>query len=213
MLFKDKVTYTFSIYQQTRAAFDPLTTIAGGPASTISRGTEVQLQWTITKNLFLRASGSWSKAKFQQGGSVSISARDVGYPDVLDANGKIIIPAEAFGWGGRLSTVIPDSDPRFREVPGIPDHVISATLAYNLKNYYAQVTMYNQGTFAVDRLATIKVPQATTFDVGFGYRNKKWEVSSTISNVFDKAVYNSGSINWIDPKFPLTAEISFARKF
>jgi hypothetical protein len=212
-LFNNKLTYSFIQYQQTRAAFDPITTVSGGPASTISRGFQVQTQWNVTKNLFIRASGAWSQAKYQQGGSISVDARSVGFPDVVDANGKVIIPAEAFGWGGRLSTIIPDSDPRFREVEGIPDHVVTVTTAYNVKNYYVQATMFNQGSFSADRMATIVVPQAYTFDVGFGYRNKKWEVTATVSNIFDRKIYNKGSFFWIDPKFPRTAEISFVRKF
>jgi len=214
LLKGDKLTYTISAYQQTRASFDPITTVSGGPASTISRGFEVQTQWSITKSLSLRASGSWTKAKYQQGGLVPAQGRDVGYPDVVDANGKVVIPAEAFAWGGRLQTVIPDSDPRYREVEGIPDHVITVTAAYNLKNYYFQVTMFDQGTFATDRLAAIIVPETYTFDVAFGYRNKKWEVTATVSNIFNRDVYNKGSQGyWLDPKFPLTAEVSFIRKF
>jgi hypothetical protein len=211
---KDRITYTISAYQQTRASFDPITTVSGGPASTISRGFEVQGQWSISKSFSMRVSGSWTKAKYQQGGLVSVTARDVGFPDVVDANGKIVIPAEAFGWGGRLQTVIPDSDPRFREVEGIPDHVVTVTGMYSLKSFYVQATMYDQGKFATDRLGTIVVPEAYTFDLGFGYRNKKWEVNSTISNIFDRDVYNRGAgFGWLDPKFPLTAEVSFIRKF
>jgi hypothetical protein len=212
-LFNNKLTYSFIQYQQTRASFDPITTVSGGPASTISRGFQAQGQWAITKNLFLRASGSWTQAKFQQGGSVGVTARDVGFPDVVDANGKILIPAEAFGFGGVLNTVIPDSDPRFREVPGIPDHVVTVTASYTFKNFYFQATMYDQGSYAIDRLVTIIVPEAYTFDLGMGYRNKKWEVTSTITNIFDCAVWNKGASNWLDPKFPLTAEVSFVRKF
>jgi len=51
-----------------------------------------------------------SYAHYLQGATVQIDGRSAGYPDVVDASGKVLIPAEAFVWGGRLSTAIPDSD-------------------------------------------------------------------------------------------------------
>ena len=48
----------------------------------------------------------------------------MGFMDVLDANGNVIYPAEAFLYGGRPSIAIPNDLPQYldeAEQPGIPD--------------------------------------------------------------------------------------------
>jgi len=213
--YKDKFFYTFTAYEQTRASFDPITTVAGGPSSTISRGIEAQIRWTVSKKLSLTAGGAWSKQKYQQGGVVPVSARDVGFPDVVDSNGKVIIPAEAFAWGGRLSTLIPDSDPRFRKVPGIPDHVITAVATYVASNgFLLQLNMLNKGKFPLDRLQTIQVPQTYLFDAAIGIRKKKWDFTVNFSNIFNRDSYSQNPfLFFASPDHPQSIDATYSRHF
>jgi iron complex outermembrane receptor protein len=213
--FSEKLTFSVTAYEQVRASFDPITTVAGGPNSTISRGLEAQIKWNPLKNFSLTVGGTWSKQKFQQGGNVSLTARDVGFPDVVDASGKVIIPAEAFGWGGRLSTVIPDSDPRFRKVPGIPDRVITAIATYYFANgLFFQANMLHKGHFALDRLETTIVPQTYIFDIALGVHKKKWDIVANVGNIFNRSSYSDNTfLYFVSPDHPQAVDVSFSRHF
>lgn len=213
-LLKNRMFATVAYFEQSRTAFDAVSTVGGGASSTISRGWETDLRWVMNDKLTIIAGFTSSYARYMQGGTISVDARSLGYPDVVDSTGKVIIPAEAFGWGGRLSTVIPDSEPDYREVEGIPDHVGNLTLVYTPKrNWIFQVTMFNQGSFATDRLHTIKVPHATTFDGMVGYRTKKWELSANVTNIFNTEIWNRGSFYWLDPKFAQGIDVTYVYKF
>ncbi len=201
-------------FEQTRTAFDANSTIGGAASSTLSRGWEGDLRWVMNKKWTFIAGAAFSQAKYLQGGQISVDARTLGYPDVVDSTGKMVIPAEAFGWGGRLFTTIPDSEADFREVEGIPDRVVNLTTIFTPTNKWVfQATVYHQGTFATDRLHTINVPAATTVDALIGYRTKQWEVNLNVINLFDKEIWNRGSFYWLDPKFHRSADISYVYKF
>jgi outer membrane receptor protein involved in Fe transport len=210
-----KLYFALAAYEQTRTSFDAISTVGGAASSTLTRGFEYELRWLVTKHLSLASSGTWSYAHYLQGGVVSIDARSAGYPDVLDANGNVVIPAEAFGWGGRLQTAIPDSDPRYRKVEAIPATVGNLTATYTFdKGYFIQTTVFHQGPQFVDRLQTLEIPQATTADLSFGLRKKRWELYANVVNVFNKKVYTKGvTERLISPKFVQNFDVTFSRKF
>jgi len=213
-LLKNRLFGTVSWFEQTRASFDPVSTVGGGASNTLSRGWESDFRFVMNNQWTFIAGITFSRAHYLQGGQISIDARTLGYPDVVDANGKVLIPAEAFGWGGRLATVIPDSEKDYREVEGIPDRVGNITVIYTpTKNWVFQTTVYHQGTFATDRLGTIPVPAASTMDLLIGYRTKKWEVNFNVTNVTNKEIWNRGSVYWLDPKFIRAFEATYIRRF
>lgn len=213
-LFKGKLFYTAAFFEQTRTSFDAVSTVGGAASSTLSRGWENEFRFVLNDKFTFLGGVTFSQARYLQGGSISVDARSLGFPDVVDSAGNVIIPAEAFGWGGRLSTTIPDSEPDYREVEGIPDRVANLTIIYTpTKNWVFQTTLYHQGTFATDRLHAIHVDSATTMDGMIGYRTKKWEVSLNITNLFNTEIWNKGSFYWLDPKFPQTFDLTYVRKF
>ena len=213
-LFKSKFYASFAWFEQSRISFDANSTVGGGASSTLSRGVETDFRVVLNKKFTFIAGVTFSQAKYLQGGSTIIDARTAGYPDVVDATGKVLIPAEAFGWGGRLSTVIPDSEADYREVEGIPDRVANFTVIYTPTQHWVfQSTIFHQGTYATDRLHTINVDSAMTFDGLIGYRTKKWELNLNITNIFDTEIWNRGSLNWLDPKFPRAVDLSWVYKF
>ncbi|PTY07884.1 hypothetical protein DB347_06555 [Opitutaceae bacterium EW11] len=213
-LLKNRLFATLAWYDQTRTSFDPVSTVGGAASSTLSRGWESDLRFVLNDKLTFIAGVTFSRSEYLQGGSISIDARSAGYPDVVDASGKVVIPAEAFGWGGRLQTTIPDSETDYREVEGIPDRVANLTVIYTPTAHWVfQTTVYHQGTFATDRLHTIHVDAATTLDGLVGYRTKKWEVNVNVTNIFNTEIWNRGSFYWLDPKFIRSFEVSYVRRF
>jgi iron complex outermembrane recepter protein len=213
--FKDKLFMGLAYYEQSRISFDPISTVGGAVNSTITRGFEYEIRWVATKHLSVATTGTWSYAHYQQGGVISIDGRSAGYPDVVDATGKVVIPAEAFAWGGRFQTAIPDSDPRYRKVEAIPATVTNLTATYTLDNgMFAQTTVLHQGPQFVDRLQTLKIPEGTTFDLSFGIRKKKWEIYANVVNAGNKKLYTKGVTEiLISPKFARNFDITFTKKF
>jgi len=210
------ITYTYAYYNQFRASFEPLTTTAGGASNTISRGNEAKIQYQPIKPLTFSVSGNWSLQHYEQGGSASEPAEAFGFPNVVNpATGQIIIPASAFGYGGRLQTTIPDSVAQYRRVPGIPAAIISSSVDYELGNgFFTGATLFYQSAFASDRLDTIWVPKGHTVDLVEGYRSKKWDFTINITNVGNSKIYNEGAFAlWIDPKFQTAFNVTVARHF
>jgi hypothetical protein len=214
-MFKEKLYFAFADYEQTRVSFDPISTVGGAANSIISRGFEYEIRWLPTKHLSLATTGTWSYAHYQQGGVVAMDARSAGFPDVVDATGKVVIPAEAFAWGGRLMTAIPDSDPRYRKVEAIPATVTNLTATYTFDGgYFIQTTILHQGPQFVDRFQTMRVPQATTGDLSFGIRTKKWDLFANVVNITNKKLYTKGVTEiLISPKFVQSFDITYTKKF
>lgn len=211
-----KLFFALAGYEQTRTSFDPITTVGGAASSTVSRGFEYELRLLATKHLSIASTGTWSYAHYMQGAVVSIDGRSAGYPDVVDpVTGKVLIPAEAFVWGGRLQTAIPDSEKRYRKVEAIPATVSNLTATYTWDNgYFLQTTILHQGPQFVDRLQTLRIPQGTTADLSFGIRTKKWELFANVVNFTDKKLYTKGvTERLIAPKFRRNFDVTFTRKF
>lgn len=210
-----KFYFALAAYEQTRTSFDPISTVGGAASSTLTRGFEYEIRWLVSKRLSLSTTGTWSYAHYLQGGVIQLDGRSAGYPDVVDASGKVVIPAEAFVWGGRLSTSIPDSEKLYRKVEALPAAVLNLTATYNFDHgYFFQSTVLHQGPQFVDRLQTLKIPSGQIVDLAFGRRTKGWELYCNIVNVLDKKLYTRGvTANLIGPKFAQNFDITFSRKF
>ncbi|HEY0944229.1 MAG TPA: TonB-dependent receptor plug domain-containing protein [Opitutaceae bacterium] len=213
-LFKDALFFAFAAYEQSRTSFDPLDG-DGSISATIGRGFEFEMRWVVNKRLNLIGGANWNKTNNLVAGNVSVDARFLGYPDVVDSTGQIVIPAEAFGWGGRLQTTIPEAQAGdYAEVEGFPHRVLNLTATYALtKNLQARWTVYHQGSYATDRLKTIIVPEATAHDAGLSYAWGDWFVRLNITNVFDKLYFNKGAFNWVHPRVPRSWELAVTRHF
>jgi hypothetical protein len=209
------VYYMFSYYNQYRAAFSPLTTVGGGAGNTISRGEEAKIVYSPFKRLTLSVSGNWSLVHNEQGASVTEPASAFGVPNVVNGNGQIVIPADAWAWGGRIQTTIPDSEPRFRRAPGIPAAIISSNANFDIgKGLYIGGTFFYQSAMALDRLDTLWVPKGHTFDGVVGYRDRKWELAVNVTNIFNANIYNfAGFAYWVDPKFQRGVSVTLTRHF
>ncbi len=210
-----KFFFALAGYEQTRTSFDPISTVGGAASSTLTRGFEYEIRWLATKHLSIATTGTWSYAHYLQGGVVTLDGRAAGYPDVVDATGKIVLPAESFTWGGRISTAIPDSEKRFRKVESLPTTVSNLTVTYTFDGgYFIQSTGLHQGPQFVDRMQTFKIPGGEIVDLSFGRRTKRWELYCNIVNVLNKSLYTRGvTEKLISPKFAQNFDVTFSRRF
>lgn len=212
--FNGKLFFAADHFEQTRNNFDP-NDGAGAIGATLTKGYEAELRWAVTKQFSLTAAFSDMKTiNLISTGNVTASARFLGFPDVVDAAGNVVIPAEAFGWGGILQTAIPADDHRYDEINGVPNTIYNLTALYAFKNGFSvRLTGYHQSSFSPDRLQTVHVPGATAFDAGFAYTFKPWEIRVNIVNLFDKRYYNGGSFNSVAARLPRMADVTVRYSF
>ncbi|WP_175414865.1 TonB-dependent receptor plug domain-containing protein [Nibricoccus aquaticus] len=216
-LMKGRLFNTLSVYRQTRASFNPEDG-DGGLSATLGEGIEFELRWIVNQKLSFLAGGNWSKNTYLPGSSraVTASARFFGFPDVVDAAGNVLIPAEAFGYGGRLSSTISTEQANtiYNEVEGFPHRVLNLTATYSpVKNIDLRWTVYHQGSYSTDRLKQYNVPEATAHDAGITWSNEQWEVRLNVANVFDKLYFNKGAFYWVSARIPRSYELAVKRFF
>lgn len=212
-LLEDKLYFAGAVYEQSRVSFDSNT---GGIDSVGGEGIELELRWLATEKLSFVFGASWSKNINLPVGSVGVSVdgRFLGYPDIVDSTGKVVIPAEAFTWGGRPSVTIQNNDPRYQEVEGYPHRVISLTSNYQItKDWRIGGTVYHQGSYSADRVHMIKVPEATVLDLNTAYTWKDWQIQLNVTNVFDKLYFNKGAFYWLHPRMPRSYEVTLRYNF
>jgi iron complex outermembrane recepter protein len=212
--YKGKLFFALAAYDQTRNNFDP-NDGAGAIGATRGKGYEGELRWAPNKQFSLSGGFSISKTvNIISTGAIAVTGRFMGFPDVVDANGKVVIPAEAFGWGGILQTTIPADDHNYDEVPGIPDTIVNLTAIYTFKNGFSvRVTPYYQGGFSPDRLKTVHVEPVTVMDAGVAYTRGPWEARLNVINVFDETYFNGGSFSSVAARLPRVFDFTLTYNF
>lgn len=218
--FNNKLFTAMAYYEQTRNNFDA-SDGAGSIGATEGKGFEAEVRWSPNRKFSLTAGLNASKTINlpQPPGTpfnVTASARFLGFPDVVDATGKVVIPAEAFGWGGILQTAIPGDDTDYNEVQGIPNTVWNVTGIYTFdNNITVRLTGYYQGGFSPDRLKTVSVPPAFALDgsIGYTWDDKKWDIRLNLVNITDETYYNGGSFSSVAQRLPFSFDITLKRSF
>lgn len=211
--FGGKLFFALAAYEQTRNSFDP-NDGAGSIGATEGRGVEGEFRWAPNRRFSLSGGFSLSKTvQIVSSGNTDTNTRWLGFPDVVDAAGNVVIPAEAFGWGGRVSVNIPSDVHDYDEVQA-PGTVMNLTGIYYLtKDLMVRATGYYQNGFSTDRLKSVSVPSATVFDTGFAYTRGDWELRASVINVFDKLYFSGGSFQSVATRLPRTYEATITRNF
>ncbi len=212
--FGGKLFFAGAYYDQSRNSFDP-NDGAGSIGATEGKGWELEVRWAVTKQLSLIGSTSIAKTvNILSSGTVSASTRFLGYPDVVDATGKVVIPAEAWGWGGITTTTIPANVHDYDEVPAIPDTIANLTATYAFKNGISiRATGYYQGGFATTRLKEVFVPPAYAFDAGLAYKYHRWDFRLNVINALNRRYFSGGSFNSVAARLPRNFDVTVARSF
>jgi len=214
--FEGRLFLAGAYYLQTRNNWDP-TEGAGAIGSVESEGYELELRWVVTKKLSLLGGfNQGTMTDLAASGNVTTTARSVGFPDVVDASGNVVMPAEAFGWGGIISVTIPATDyHKYNELAGRPGIVTNLTAMYQIDpKWNLRLTGYYQGSFYTDQLRTYRVPPAVAFDAGVTWvPNDDWEVRLNIQNLLDETYYSGGSFQSVAQRLPRMFELTLQRNF
>ncbi|HEY9012547.1 MAG TPA: TonB-dependent receptor plug domain-containing protein [Devosia sp.] len=195
-LLKNKLFFTASYYEQSRISVasptDP--TATAEVSSTLGRGWESELKWVPNKSFFLSVYARKQKTiyKVNVGAVIPVHAKALGFQDIVDANGKVIFPAEAFLYGGRAQIVLPNDVPEFNEQQGRPNLQLGFNSSYDFGRGFG-VTLsgnYLSSTYS-GRLKLIKLPASTIFNVGPYWNVGGWSLRFDVYNVTNERSFRS----------------------
>jgi outer membrane receptor protein involved in Fe transport len=216
-LFKDKLFLTVAAFRQSRIAF----TQGDAEASvdkTESEGVETEVRWAPNRNFSLVGSVVFSQAQYLAGSdqSVRINGRYAGFSDVIDpATGQVLVPAEAFGWGGVPQVRILGGDV-YPEVPGIPDKIINLFATYTHDSGLGgSFGVTHQGGFSADRTLIWVLPEATVLNASLFYSRGQWSTKLDFKNITDELFFVRGANNGmiVGVRQPFNVEFTIARAF
>jgi outer membrane receptor protein involved in Fe transport len=160
----------------------------------------------------------FSKARFLDGSdqTVRINGRYAGFSDVIDpATGRVLVPAEAFGWGGIPQVRILGGDV-YPEVPGNPDKVVNLFATYTHDSGVGtSFGVTHQGGFSADRTLLWVLPEATVLNASLFYSRGKWNAKLDFNNITDELFFVRGPNNGmiVGVRQPFNVEFTIARAF
>jgi iron complex outermembrane receptor protein len=224
-LLGSKLFFTTAVYEQNRteiSAVDPSDPSLGTDAtSTLTRGWEMEIKAVPFKGASASFYTLSQKTVYNpnNGGTMLVDARVLGFQDIKDATGRVIYPAEAFLYGGRSRLVLPAGLPEYRVKQGNPPVQMGINLDYQSDSGYGVTASgnYFASTFS-GRLRLVKLPEAYTFNVGVNRNVGKWEVKASVDNVFDRLWFRARTGDTLgdslaqvmpDRKFNFTAKFKF----
>jgi outer membrane receptor protein involved in Fe transport len=196
-LLDDRLFATASLYQQARADVDlddSADVIVAYPTATEARGVSAEIKWVPTRNLFLSAYATHQVTKYTPNYSSAqlVDARTLGFRDVLDANGNVIYPAEAFLYGGRARVVLPANLRQYEKKQGNPELQFGFSTTYQWNhglgftfsgNYFADT--------CTGRLCTVRLPEEFVANAGIIFSTRKWSAKLDVSNLFDETYFRA----------------------
>lgn len=196
----DRVFLTVSNFKQTRtdvsSASDP--TAGAEVSSTETKGIETELKLVPFRNASIQAYAIFSEAKYiiPQSGTYQFTARELGFQDVVDPNtGKVIYPAEAFFYGGRVQTTIPAAILEdYNKRNGTPETQAGLNANYTFENGFG--VLFGGTWFSdvyVDRLERLRLPEAAVVNTALSYDRGKWHFKFNAYNLFDELYFRGGT--------------------
>ena len=196
-LLDDKLFLTTSIFEQKRidgSESDPSAVLNTDVTHTTTQGWETEIKWVPVPNALLSLYGLAQKTEFDlgTGANIMVDARALGFQDVLDAQGNVIYPAEAFLYGGRAFVTLPDGSGLYREKQGNPAIQVGFHAAYQWHNGFGGTISGNYfSSVSSGRLQLVDLPEAHVLDIGAFWESLHWRVKLDVSNVLDQRYFRA----------------------
>ena len=196
-LLNDRLFLSSSLYEQKRLGVnddDDPAVISAEVSTTRTRGWEAEVKWVPFRNFFVSAYALSQKTEYivNQDTTLLVDARTLGFQDVVDENGSVVFPAEAFLYGGRSFVVLPADVPWYREKQGSPNTQLGFNLNYMLPagsgftfsgNYFSSVCS--------GRLCTVVLPESYVFNAGIFWSHKRWSAKLDVYNLMDERYFRA----------------------
>jgi iron complex outermembrane recepter protein len=162
-------------------------------SATTTRGWQAQAEWAPARNLLLSLYALHQTTEYtpNRGAAILVDASALGFQDVVDANGNVIYPADAFLYGGRARILLPDNMPRYRWKQGNPDTQFGLNGVYRKSNLGFTLKGNYLGSTCTGRLCLVRLPHSVVFDVGAFWDSERWDLRLTIFNVADRNYFRA----------------------
>jgi hypothetical protein len=196
-LLGGKMAFSAAAYEQGRAGVsedEAGAVLQAHVTSTITRGWEAELKWVPFGSLLMSLHALRQKTEFEPnaGAAIMVDARALGFRDVVDANGNVVYPAEAFLYGGRSFLVLPPNVPGYDRKQGNPRTQVGLIAQYELQNGLGFTFGGNYFSSAyTGRLQLVKLPPAYVFNAGVFWRRKNWYVKYDVLNMLDERYFRA----------------------
>ncbi|MCD8482234.1 MAG: TonB-dependent receptor [Verrucomicrobia bacterium] len=191
-LLNNSMFASLAFYEQTRVLVrvdDDTPLGAANIDSTRTKGWEFELKWVPTPKLFMSLYVTESETVFDPngGGNLLVDARTLGFQDVVDANGNVVFPAEAFLYGGRSFLVLPPEMDDFKKKSGIPDLQVGFSAGYDFDSGFSLTLSGNHfSKTETGRLGLVTLPSYTFFNASASYKISSWSFKFDVFNIGDK---------------------------
>ncbi len=188
---------TFSAYEQKRLdvdADDDPALLNAYATSTRTRSLEMRLAAAWTRRLQMSFYALRQRTYYEPNVSATllVDARTLGFRDVVNSQGEVIYPAEAFLYGGRSRVILPADMPQYREKQGNPNMQIGINASYDLPVGFG-ITL--GGTYFSDtcsgRLCIVVLPESYVFNAGMQWIRSGWGLKFDVFNVFDERYFRA----------------------
>jgi len=197
-----KLQTTLAAYKQSRndvsSPDDP--SFGAEVSSTEAEGVEFEAKWVPTRDLFLSAYVSYQEQKYVTplvaSTTFEVNGRQVGFQDIYDpATGALLYPAEAFLYGGRSTTAVPNgSFPEYQERVGNPEIQASIQGTYQIAGGFGVLLSGNYfDEVWANRQKTLLLPEATVFNAGLTYDRGKVHAKLNAYNFLDERYFRPAS--------------------
>lgn len=200
--------FSAAAYEQRRSDVARLSdpSLSADVASTVTRGWESELKWQTARSM-LSFYATRQSVTFNpnRGGTMMIDARALGFQDVVDADGAIIYPAEAFLYGGQSMIVLPDGMRGYRYRQGTPDFQIGLNASHLFKSGLGvSGGLQYLSDFYAGRLKLIQLPSALVVNAGLRYERGPALLRFDVFNLTDERYFRARNTDSYTD-YPLTA--------
>ncbi len=196
-LLQDRLSLSLAAFDQAREdvdSDDPNALLYAYPTATDERGWSLEAKWVPTRNLFVALYVLQQRTRFDPNvGSVQlVDARTLGFQDVVDAQGNVIYPAEAFLYGGRARIVLPANMPQYAKKQGSPDTQIGINSSFQLRNGWGVTASANYlSSTCSGRLCTVRLPSSYVANAGVFLDIGDWTFKLDASNLFNERYFRA----------------------
>jgi outer membrane receptor protein involved in Fe transport len=198
-MLEDKLFFTTALYEQTRISVsqnDDPAVIDAEVSSTLTEGWEGEIKWVPNSNVFLSFYALRQETEFTSvtgGGNFLVNARVLGFQDVVDAEGNVVYPAEAFLYGGRSFLVMPNElSSQYAVKRGNPETQLGLTAQYKFDNGLGLTLSSNHFSSVYSgRLMLVELPATTTVDAGVFLDIGRFHVKLDVLNATDARYFRA----------------------
>jgi hypothetical protein len=196
-LFDDRLFMTAAGYEQARAdidADDPNALLYAYATATKARGVTAEVKWVPSPNAFLSLYGMKQTTTYDPnvGSPQLVDAKTLGFQDIVDEQGRVIYPAEAFLYGGRSRIVLPGNVSAYSKKEGNPDVQLGFSTSYQWHNGFGFTLSGNYfSSTCTGRLCTVRIPQSFLGNAGVFLSTDAWLFKLDYNNILDKRYFRA----------------------